>query len=275
MNWFLKWTRRKTRTRTHKAEDRTSLLRSPLSVLHGTLSAMPIGQLETFDDILDAWQKAERESDKRALWRALARGGWFRACREAACRKDPAPFTSWLDESDATKRDIITFNGDDLARMALIHLHCGLAVCNEVEVDPVAIDPIHDSPGFRRDLMLALADSPLRLAQRSLSLTTLLVDMARNEGVTAVLTLELIQEGSGDFYPVPELAFLRDADFQQAEINARAAVHTITHWPPVSDVRWRLQRRDGKPLTNLSGPSLGASFSLGICTLLAGKEGEA
>lgn len=235
---------------------------------------MPAGQLETFDDILDAWKKAERESDKRALWRTLARGGWFRACHEAACRKDPTLFVSWLDESDGTKRDIITFNGDDSARMALIHLRCGLAVCNGAEGDPVTMDPRHASPGFRQDLMLALADSPLRPAQRSLSLTTLLVDIARNEGVTSILTLELIKKGSGDFYPVPELAFLRDTDFQQAEMDARAAVHTITHWSPAYDVRWRLQRRDGKPLVNLSGPSFGAAFSLGISALLAGEERE-
>lgn len=228
---------------------------------------MPAGQLETFADILDAWQRAERESDKRALWRTLARGGWFRACREAARRKDPTIFIPWLDESDATKHDIITFNGDDLARMALTHLRCGLAVCNGVEVDPAT-----ESPGFCWDLRLALSDSPLRPVQRSLSLTTLLVDMARNEGVTAVLTLELIREGSGDFYPVPELAFLRDADFQQAETNAQVAVHTIAQWPPSDDVRWRLQRRDGKPLANLSGPSLGAAFSLGISALLAGEK---
>jgi hypothetical protein len=243
-------------------------------VLRDTLFAMPAGQLETFDDILDAWQKAERESDKRALWRTLARGGWFRACREAARRKDPTAFTSWLAESDATKRDILTFNGDDIARMALAHLRCGLAVCNGAKVAPAEADPDNDSHGFRWDLILALSDSPLRPVQRNLSLTTLLVDTARNEGVTAVLTLELIREGSGDFYPVPELAFLRDADFQQAETNARAAVHTITQWPSSYDVRWRLQRRDGKPLTNLSGPSLGAAFSLGISTLLASEERE-
>jgi hypothetical protein len=233
---------------------------------------MPSGQIETFDDILDVWQKAERESDKRALWRTLARGGWFRACHKAARHKDPTPFISWLDESDATKRDIITFNGEDTARMALTHLRCGLAVCHRVDVDAAKVDPTNDSPGFCRDLMLALSDSPLRPVRQSLSLTTLLVDVARNEGVTAVLTLELIKEGSGDFYPVPELAFLRDADFQQAETNARAAVHTITQWPPSYDVRWRLQRRDGKPLTNLSGPSLGAAFSLGVSVLLAGEE---
>lgn len=231
---------------------------------------MPSSQLETLDDILDAWQKAERESDKRALWRALARGGWLRACREAARRKDPTAFISWLNESNATKREIISFNGDATARMALTHLRCGLAVCE----GSATVPPSDGSSGFWRDLVLTLSDSPLRPAQRRLSLTTLLVDMARDEGVTAVLTLELImQEGSGDFYPVPELAFLRDADFQQAEINARIAARTVIQWSPSYDVRWRLQRRDGKPLTNLSGPSLGAAFSLGISTLLAGNEG--
>ena len=228
---------------------------------------MPTNQIETFNDITDAWRAAERESDKRALWRTLARGGWLRACREAAHRKDQAAFTVWLDESDETRRDIIPFNGDDGAQMVLTHIRCGLAVCDGRDTDPV-----NSASGFCRDLIRVLSDSPLRPAKRDLSLTTLLVDMARNEGVTAVLTLELIMDGIGDFYPVPELAFLRDADFQLAEANARAAVHTVTHWPSSYDVRWRLQRRDGKALTNLSGPSLGAAFSLGISTLLASEE---
>jgi hypothetical protein len=229
---------------------------------------MPISQIETFDDLLDAWRLSDRESDKRALWRMLARDGWFRVCREAARRQDRTSFTSWLDESNSTTYDIITFNDNDAARMVFTHLRCGLAVCERKETDPA-----NSSSGFCRDLTRALADSPLRPAKRDLSLTTLLVDIARNEGVTAVLTLELVAEGAGDFYPIPELAFLRDADFQQAEINAHSAVHTVTQWSPSYDVRWRLQRRDGKPLTNLSGPSLGAAFSLGISTLLAG-EGE-
>jgi len=227
---------------------------------------MSSDQLETFDDLLRAWQKAERESDKRAFWRTLARGGWFRACHEAARRKDRAAFTAWLDGGDATKHELITFNGDAAAQMAFTHLRCGLAVCNDREPEA------HHASGFCRDLIRVLADVPLRPAKRSLSFTTLLVDVARNEGVTAVLTLELIPDGGGDFYPTPELAFLRDADFQQAETNARAAVHTVTQWPSSYDVRWLLQRRDGKPLTNLSGPSLGAAFSLGISALLAGEE---
>jgi len=230
---------------------------------------MPTNQIETFEDILNTWGEAERESDKRALWRVLARGGWFRACRAAARQKDQDSLTAWLDERAATRRDIITFNGNDASRMVLTHLRCGLAVCEGVETDPA-----DKASGFCRDLIRALADSALRPVKRDLSLTTLLVDMARNEGVAAILTFELITEGGGDFYPVPELAFLRDADFQLAEANARAAVHTIIHWPPSYDVRWRLQRRDGKPLTNLSGPSLGAAFSLGISALLASAEGE-
>ena len=230
---------------------------------------MANNQIETFADITETWLHAERESDKRAFWRTLTRGGWFRACRQAVRQKDYSVLTAWLDESDATKRDIITFNGDESAQMALTHVHCGLAACNDQHSTPALLPS-----GFCRDLMRALADLPLRSTLRDFSLTALLVDLARNEGITAVLTLELLEDGAGDFYPAPELAFLRDADFQQAEANARAAVHTVAQWSSQYDVRWRLQRRDGKPVTSLGGPSLGAAFALGISTLLAREDNQ-
>lgn len=102
-------------------------------------------------------------------------------------------------------------------------------------------------------------------------MTVLLVDTARNEGVVASLTLELLPYGSGEFYPVPELAFLRDDDFRQAEENARALTQA-SFADHHHDIRWRLQRRDNKPLASLSGPSLGAAFALGIGKLSARQE---
>jgi hypothetical protein len=219
--------------------------------------------METFAHILDAWRTAERESDKRALWRTLARGGWLQACRDAVQRQDRLVLTTWLDVSNTTTQDIIQYNGPDAARMVDIHLRCSLAACGHE--GQMLTQP---SPGFCRDLVLLLSDASLRQAERTTTMTVLLVDTARNEGVTAVLTLELMSDGSGALYPAPELAFLRDADFQQAEANAGAAISAAGLWTPDTDVRWRLQRRDGKPLTSLSGPSLGAAFALGVSKLL-------
>ncbi len=237
---------------------------------------MPSDQTNTFREIEVEWHKAERESDKRAVWRTLARGGWFRACRDAVQRNDRTTLETWLDADDTTKQDIVQFNGIEAAQMVRTHILCGLAVCRAREV--ALREPIDTLPevvsvkvplGFRRDLMQALLAEPLRKAERNLSLAVLLVDTARNEGAGATLTLELMLNGGGEFYPIPELAFMRDKDFHQAEDNARACVEGAGLWQKDWDVRWRLQRRDGKPLVTLSGPSMGAAFALGLAKLFA------
>src|SRR5712692_2406717 len=95
---------------------------------------MPLGQTNTFREIEVEWHRAERESDKRAVWRALARGGWFRACRDAVQRNDRTTLETWLDAGDTTKQDIVQFNGTEAAQMVRTHMLCGLAVCRTQEV---------------------------------------------------------------------------------------------------------------------------------------------
>lgn len=239
---------------------------------------MPSGQIQTFDEIITAWRKAERESDKRAVWRALARGGWFRACRDAVQRGDQVTLEVWLDNGgDPVTQDIMQFNGAEGAQMVQTHLLCGLVACQTRESAPLErLQALQEagassaaSLGFCRDLIQEFLGEPLHAAERDLSLTVLLVDTARNEGVVATLTLELVPDGRGEFYPVPELAFIRDVDFRQAEENAHGCSAGTELWHKGWDVRWRLQRRDGKALFNLTGPSLGAAFALGIGKLLA------
>jgi len=237
---------------------------------------MPSGRIQTFDDIEVAWHAAGRESDRRAVWRALAKGGWLSACRDAVRRDGRATLETWLGTGDSTKRDIIEFSGPEASQLVRVHMLCGLAGCGARE--GVTWELLHTqleaiapkiSRGFCRDLTLALAGEPLRKAERDLSLDVLLVDTARNEGVGASLLLELISSGRGECYAVPELAFLRDKDARRAEDDARACVEGIGLWRTEWDVRWRLRRRDGKPLVTLSGPSLGAAFALGLAKLLA------
>ena len=236
---------------------------------------MPPGQIQTFADIEVAWRRAERESDKRAVWRVLAKGGWLSACRDAVRRNERTTLETWLDMSDSTKHEIIQFGGPEAAQLVHVHMLCGLAGCKVREgatrellhSELEAIAPTI-SRGFCRDLTLALVGKPLRKAERNLSLDVLLVDTARNEGVGASLLLELISSGQGECYAVPELAFLRDKDARRAEDNARACVEGIGLWRTEWDVRWQLHRRDGKPLVTLSGPSLGAAFALGLAKLL-------
>jgi len=238
---------------------------------------MPSGQIETLDEIEAAWRKAERESDKRALWRVFARGGWFRACREAGQKGDQATLEVWLDANNVTRQDIIQFNGVEAAQMVRTHLLCGLLACQtqgfarpeRQKALREAVASLVVPVGFCSDLIQEFLGELPRQAERELSLTVFLVDTVRNEGVVAVLTLELLPEGSGGLYPIPEQAFIRDPDFCQAEDNARTYVAETGLWREDQDVRWRLQRRDGEPLANLSGPSLGAALALGIGKLLA------
>ena len=237
---------------------------------------MPPSQIQTFNDIEVAWRRAERESDKRAVWRVLAKGGWLSACREAVRRNERTTLETWLDTGDSTKQDIMQFVGPEAAQLVHLHMRCALVGCRTRE--GAAREWLHTeleasapttSRGFCCDLTLALMEEPLREAERSLSLGVLLVDTARNEGVGASLLLELISKGRGECYAVPELAFLRDKDARQAEDNARAYVEEIGLWRKEWDVRWQLHRHDGKPLVTLSGPSLGAAFTLGLAKLLA------
>jgi hypothetical protein len=220
--------------------------------------------METFADILDTWRTTARESDKRALWRTLARGGWLQACRAAVQRQDRVTLTNWLDETQTIQQEILQFSDPQAAQTVYTHLACSLAACEE-DAPTLVLTP----PGFCHDLRLALLGQPLRQAERDLSMTVLLVDTARNEGVVATLTLELLPHGSGEFYPAPALAFLRDDEFRQAEDNARVYLEQTSFADQHKDVRWRLRRRDHKPLTSLSGPSMGAAFALGIGKLCA------
>lgn len=229
-----------------------------------------MNQLDSFEDILQEWNRAERESDKRAVWRTLARGGWFRACLNGVRGKDIEGLRGWLDASAPPFQEIIHFNGEEAARLVQSYLRCGVAALQPSSTKEelnAALQPAATSLtplGFCRDLVNIFLEQPPRPAVQTLSSTVLLVDTARNDGVVATLTLELVSEGNRDLYSIPELAFLRLADFHEAENNARACVIDSQLWRHAHDVRWRLQRLDGKPLANLSGPSLGAAFALGI-----------
>lgn len=125
--------------------------------------------------------------------------------------------------------------------------------------------------GFCRDLTQELLGVPACAAQREVSLNTLLVDTARNEGMLTRLTLGLVPDGNGDLSPTPAFAFIRDTTFCQAENNAREWIARAGLSHEKRDIRWQLQRHDGKPVVNLTGPSMGAAFGLGMAKLLAGE----
>jgi len=146
------------------------------------------------------------------------------------------------------------------------------------------LEPAQLEPGLLRDLTQELLLGEPRRAERSESLTGLLIapvdDRGRSQagdkkGVVATLTLEAIPDGTGLLYPTPALAFVgRDGLFREAEQNAATALQqTYQLWHATWDVRWSLHRQDGIPLLHrLEGNSLGGAFGLGLATLLAGRR---
>ena len=115
-----------------------------------------------------------------------------------------------------------------------------------------------DTPGHRQGLR----------SEPSVSVTALLVGKTQRQGIVATLSLEQRSDGSGLCYPASELAFVRrDPAFRAAEHNACTYVKDAGLWTPDQDVRWRVERRDGQPITTLTGSSMGFSFALGLAKL--------
>jgi len=233
---------------------------------------LPSGQITTFSELAVAWHGAERESDKRAVWRTLARGGWLCVCRDAVQRSDQTTLEAWLDASDSIRQDVIQFNGTEAAHMVRTYLLCALFASRTRELTwrerhgavQEGIATLSVPLGFCSDLIREFLAEPLRRAEQELSLTVLLIDTPRNDGVAAILTLALLPDGSEGLYPVPALAFIRDPDFCRAAEAACTWVKQVGLWREGYDVCWWLQRRDGRPLSTLTGPSLGAAFALGL-----------
>ncbi|MBI1923768.1 hypothetical protein HYR99_05910 [Candidatus Poribacteria bacterium] len=122
----------------------------------------------------------------------------------------------------------------------------------------------------------AFCDFRGRSAERSVTLIALLV-YQNNKGFTAKLTLELFKNGTGGIYKSPaEHAFLTLApDFEGAIDNAKACVKSRGANFDGVDVRWRLERHDGKPLPPfVEGPSMGAAFAIGLSRLFFAESTE-
>jgi len=78
----------------------------------------------------------KRETKKKALWRGLATGGWFEACREAVEKDEVEYLQQWLAPSDEAKQTTLRFadpdSGDpDPRAMAIARsgIHCALVAC--------------------------------------------------------------------------------------------------------------------------------------------------
>jgi hypothetical protein len=128
---------------------------------------------------------------------------------------------------------------------------------------------------FFRDLLATLLPENKRhsrpsQSEPSVSLTALLVGKTQRQGIVATLSLEQRSGGNGLCYPTPDLAFVRrDLTFRAAERNACTYVKDAGLWKADQDVCWRVERRDGQPITTLTGSSMGFAFALGLAKLFA------
>ena len=144
--------------------------------------------------------------------------------------------------------------------------HCG-QIAQETDL-PLA---------FFRDLLYSLLPESkdphrLPLSATAVSLTALLVSKTQRQGIVATLSLEPRSGGNGLCYPTPDLAFVRrDRTFREAEHNACTYVKDAGLWKADHDVRWRVKRCDGQPITTLTGSSMGFAFALGLAKLFTAE----
>lgn len=93
-----------------------------------------------------------------------------------------------------------------------------------------------------------------------------------NEGAIAKLTLELVEHGNGRLFHSPAvntfLTFDSHGDFKKAITNVETYWQKEGKWPTNQDIRWKLERDDGKPLLNVSDNSIGGAFHFAFTELL-------
>ncbi|MDH3604858.1 MAG: CHASE2 domain-containing protein, partial [Candidatus Tectomicrobia bacterium] len=238
------------------------------------------------EDIETQWPLCRTREARRILSEELTGSSrrWFAACRDIVQQQDRRALELWFDPNDSIKQDILNF---DASRSAMLRAHL---LCARLALDYGPDTTLHEldhclypmaeatgcAPGFLRDLTWALLPDELSLdlalePERAEELYVLLVEEGRDQGVVALLSLQLLPHGTGALYPQPELALVfRDAQFRQAEQEAHTYVGSLNLWPEGRDVRWRLTRPfDNRPVRRLVGASMGAAFALGLSKICA------
>ena len=88
-------------------------------------------------------------------------------------------------------------------------------------------------------------------------------------GEPATLELELMRNGSNEFYPAVEMVLASwDGAFAAALASAHAFLKARRLWPAGCDIRWRIRFLNG-PLLPFRSHSLGAAFAFGAARLAA------
>jgi len=220
-------------------------------------------------DTLELLLQMPRWAKRAWSWERLTTGETlFRALQQAVQEGKSVQAGEWLN----SWQPFVEQSHEHVQRQWKIV--CALATCAQIASRNAAakltdLSPL--TPAEARDALSAFAGQT-RLAVRSESISVLLI--VSDRGVTAELTLEqLAGEGNSALYPDPAaMAFVtREQTFQEAEQNALAHLRAEGVWKDGGpDVRWRLLRKDSRPLTYLEGGSAGGAFALGLAKLFAG-----
>lgn len=221
------------------------------------------------------WQDCQSDFQRERFWRALTcpSGLWLQALREfATAGSDTTLATEGL-AAGFDAHPLLNYSAGDFS--AEYQQHTLLALLRIARLVNQQSGTFSDqslqrlatelciAPGLIADIVASLTGEQLRHALESTSICVLLVN-DENTAVPATLTLESVDEGSGEIYPIPELLLCRDDRFRQAERLAASRLSGDEHF----DIRWKLDRLDGKAVGHLTGPSMGAAFAAGIRALI-------
>jgi hypothetical protein len=236
------------------------------AVLRGLRSAVRGGSIDRVERLLEEWQEfleveGETYQTQRTMLRAAVVCARIAALNCQARAELPAllrrfnPAAELPDGQVGLAPPSVDSEWRQLVRCGLLAMRWRPPLCTGWALDVL---------GWMRD--------GSRRAARSQSVWALL---AVNYGVPARLTVELLEDlSSGDFYPDPAtmMFVVRDDAFQQAEQTAVSLVRAEGLWPAggVADVRWRIERLDGKLLAGIKGGSAGGAFALALAKLFAG-----
>lgn len=229
---------------------------------------MKLGEIE------ERWQRYRTKAAREWFWRNILACPKQRGIFSACASSDADELRTWL--SDPAKAEILDFPGPDLSRIARMHLLCALAAHSPSAKNDLrkAANSANLCEGFVRDLEAELRGERLP-AVRDAVVSALFVDNtgAERSGALGRLTFELVSGGAGRLYRSPHMAFvLRDQEFRNAETGSHDFVKSLGLWDHGCDVRWRLDRPDGKALPlQLIGDSTGGTFAFGLAKLLSGQ----
>ena len=126
--------------------------------------------------------------------------------------------------------------------------------------------------GVQYDTLCLLYRKPLR-PLHTCNLYVLFVDKLNKRGVTAELKLDLLNIGTGEFFPAQNkhLLMVGDTDFRDSlKVSQHVVEQELNYWNKKwdRDVRWSISPKPARSLPEIQGASMGAAMTIGLLKLL-------